>query len=97
MINKDVTHSQMWCYIKNPHIVLLDSSLEYKKAESQINIEIIREEDFTRILQIEEEYIQQFCEVIIHMKPNVVITKKGISDLAQLFLTWANNTAILWV
>uniref|UniRef100_A0A480VLG1 T-complex protein 1 subunit gamma n=1 Tax=Sus scrofa TaxID=9823 RepID=A0A480VLG1_PIG len=94
MINKDVTHPRMRRYIKNPRIVLLDSSLEYKKGESQTDIEITREEDFTRILQMEEEYIQQLCEDIIHLKPDVVITEKGISDLAQHYLMRANITAI---
>lgn len=46
---------------------------------TQTDIEITREEDFTRILQMEEEYIQQLCEDIIHLKPDVVITEKGIS------------------
>ncbi|XP_003475681.1 T-complex protein 1 subunit gamma [Cavia porcellus] len=94
MINKDVTHSRMRRYIKNPRIVLLDSSLEYKKGESQTDIEITREEDFARILQMEEEYIQQLCEDIIQLKPDVVITEKGISDLAQHYLLRANITAI---
>ncbi|XP_016072354.1 PREDICTED: T-complex protein 1 subunit gamma-like [Miniopterus natalensis] len=94
MINKDVSHPQMWRYIKNPYIMLLDSSLEYKKGESQVDTEIIREEDFTRILQMEEEYIPQLCEEIIHIKPDVVITEKGISDLAQHYLMRANITAI---
>ncbi|ELW63942.1 T-complex protein 1 subunit gamma [Tupaia chinensis] len=93
MINKDVTHPRMRRFIKNPRIVLLDSSLEYKKGESQTDIEITREEDFTRILQMEEEYIQQLCEDIIQLKPDVVITEKGISDLAQHYLMRANVTA----
>lgn len=38
MINKDVTHPRMRRYIKNPRIVLLDSSLEYKKGESQVRL-----------------------------------------------------------
>uniref|UniRef100_A0A8D2JMU3 T-complex protein 1 subunit gamma n=1 Tax=Sciurus vulgaris TaxID=55149 RepID=A0A8D2JMU3_SCIVU len=52
------------------------------------------EEDFTRILQMEEEYIQQLCEDIIQLKPDVVITEKCISDLAQHYLMQANITAI---
>lgn len=36
IINKDVTHSQMQCYIKNLCIVLLDSSLEYKKEKARM-------------------------------------------------------------
>lgn len=43
---------------------------------------------------MEEEYIQQLCEDIIHLKPDVVITEKGISDLAQHYLMRANITAI---
>lgn len=94
MVNKDVTHPKMKRMIKNPRIVLLDCSLEYKKGESQTEIEITREEDFSRILQLEEEYIQQICEDIIRLKPDVVITEKGISDLAQHYLVKANITAI---
>lgn len=45
----------------------------------QTNIEILREEDFTKILEIEEQYIQQICADIIKLKPDVVITEKGVS------------------
>lgn len=94
MLNKDVTHPKMRRYIENPRIVLLDCSLEYKKGESQTNIEILKESDFTRILQLEEEYIQKVCEEVIAVKPDVVFTEKGISDLAQHFLLKAGITAI---
>ncbi|KAI2655156.1 T-complex protein 1 subunit gamma [Labeo rohita] len=94
MVNKDVTHPRMRRLIKNPRIVLLDCSLEYKKGESQTDIEISREEDFARILQMEEEYIQQICEDIIRLKPDLIFTEKGISDLAQHYLMKANITAI---
>ncbi|XP_072917464.1 T-complex protein 1 subunit gamma [Hemitrygon akajei] len=94
MLNKDVTHSRMRRHIKNPRIVLLDCSLEYKKGESQTDIEITREEDFTRILQMEEEYIQQICEDIIRLKPDLLFTEKGISDLALHYLMKANISAI---
>lgn len=50
----------------------------------QTNVEIIKEGDYTRLLQIEEEYIEKMCKSIIEQgKPDVVITEKGISDLAQ--------------
>uniref|UniRef100_A0A8C7QDU3 T-complex protein 1 subunit gamma n=1 Tax=Oncorhynchus mykiss TaxID=8022 RepID=A0A8C7QDU3_ONCMY len=94
MVNKDVTHPRMRRMIKDPRIILLDCSLEYKKGESQTDIEITREEDFARILQMEEEYIQQTCEDIIRLKPDLIFTEKGISDLAQHYLMKANITAI---
>ncbi|WWC97149.1 T-complex protein 1 subunit gamma [Kwoniella sp. B9012] len=94
MINKDVTHPKMRRKIENPRIVLLDCPLEYKKGESQTNIEIQNEKDWNRILQIEEEQIKSMCERIIEFKPDLVFTEKGVSDLAQHYLLKANITAI---
>uniref|UniRef100_T1JFU3 T-complex protein 1 subunit gamma n=1 Tax=Strigamia maritima TaxID=126957 RepID=T1JFU3_STRMM len=94
MLNKDVTHPKMRRRIENPRILLLDCSLEYKKGESQTNIEMLKEEDFTKILQLEEDFVQKLCEDIIRVKPDLVFTEKGISDLAQHFLVKANITAI---
>ncbi|XP_047003488.1 T-complex protein 1 subunit gamma [Schistocerca americana] len=94
MVNKDVTHPKMRRYIKNPRIVLLDCGLEYKKGESQTSVEIMKETDFTRILQLEEEYVQKFCNDIISVKPDLIFTEKGISDLAQHYLLKAGISAI---
>lgn len=46
----------------------------------------MKEEDFTRILELEEEFVQKTCEDIIRVKPDVVFTEKGVSDLAQHYL-----------
>uniref|UniRef100_A0A1B6F2A8 T-complex protein 1 subunit gamma n=1 Tax=Cuerna arida TaxID=1464854 RepID=A0A1B6F2A8_9HEMI len=94
MINKDVTHPKMRRLIMNPRIVLLDCTLEYKKGESQTNVEIMNETDFTRILQLEEEYIEKVCADIIALKPDVVFTEKGVSDLAQHYFVKANISAV---
>lgn len=94
MINKDVTHPKMKRCIKNPRILLLDCTLEYKKGESQTNIEILKETDFTRILELEEEHVKKICDEVISAKPDVVITEKGISDLAQHYLVKAGISAI---
>ena len=61
MFNKDVTHAKMRRRIENPRILLLDCPLEYKKGESQTNVEIMNEEDFNALLRQEEEYIEQIC------------------------------------
>lgn len=74
--------------------MLLDCGLEYKKGESQTDVEISNETDFTRMLQIEEEFIQKMCDDIIRAKPDLVITEKGVSDLAQHYLAKANISVI---
>eukprot|EP00049_Salpingoeca_infusionum_P022339 m.6180 g.6180 ORF g.6180 m.6180 type:complete len:548 (+) comp5135_c0_seq1:249-1892(+) len=94
MLNKDVTLGSMRRKIENPRILLLDCNLEYKKGESKTDAEFTKEADFTRLLQLEEEYIKTICEDIIAVKPDVVITEKGISDLAQHYLQKHNVTAI---
>jgi len=94
MFNKDVTHPKMKRRIENPKILLLDCNLEYKKGESQTNIEIMKEDDFSKILEMEEAYIKKICEDIIKFSPDLVITEKGVSDLAQHFLSKAGISVI---
>lgn len=94
MLNKDITHPKMRRRIEKPRVVLLDCPLEYKKGESQTNIEISKEEDWNRILQIEEEQVKVMTDAIVAVKPDLVITEKGVSDLAQHFLVQNNITAL---
>ncbi|KAK9900727.1 T-complex protein 1 [Cystobasidium minutum MCA 4210] len=94
MLNKDITHPKMRRRIENPRIVLLDCPLEYKKGESQTNIEVSKETDWNRLLEIEEEQIKQMCDKILEFKPDLVITEKGVSDLAQHYFTRANVSAL---
>eukprot|EP00118_Oscarella_pearsei_P025018 m.307328 g.307328 ORF g.307328 m.307328 type:complete len:555 (+) comp42153_c0_seq1:147-1811(+) len=94
MLNKDITHPRMRRRIENPRIVLLDCTLEYKKGESQTNLEMSREEDFARILELEEQFIRDQCDRILAVKPDLVITEKGVSDLAQHFMVKKNVSVI---
>merc|ERR1719499_1715161 len=94
MFNKDVVHPKMKRRIENPRILLLDCNLEYKKGESQTNMEIMKEEDFSKALEMEEAYIKKICDDILKFKPDLVITEKGVSDLAQHFFNKAGITAV---
>ncbi|RPA88970.1 T-complex protein 1 [Choiromyces venosus 120613-1] len=94
MLNKDITHPKMRRRIENPRIILLDCPLEYKKGESQTTIEISKEEDWSKILEIEERQVKAMCDAILAFKPDLVITEKGVSDLAQHYLLKGNVTAL---
>jgi len=94
MINKDVVHPKMARKIKNPRILLLDCPLEYKKGESQTNVEMTKEQDFDKMLKMEEEYIEKMCQQIIKFKPTVVCTEKGVSDLAQHYFVKAGISCL---
>lgn len=94
MMNKDVTHPKMRRYIQNPRIMLLDCTLEYKKGESATSIELTDEKDWQRLLKEEEDFIRKICDQIIALKPDVVVTEKGVADLAQHFLAKANISVL---
>jgi len=94
MFNKDITHPRMRRMIKNPRVVLLDCPLEYKKGESQTNVEVTKEADWEKLLMQEEEEIKKVCDDIIKVKPDIVVTEKGVSDIAQHFLLKANISVI---
>ncbi|KAK0467797.1 chaperonin Cpn60/TCP-1 family [Desarmillaria tabescens] len=94
MLNKDITHPNMRRRIVNPRIILLDCPLEYKKGESQTNMEFSKAEDWEKAQAIEEEQIRLLCDKILEFKPDLVITEKGVSDIAQHFFMKHNVSAI---
>ena len=94
MINKDVVHGKMRRKIEKPRILLLDCTLEYKKGESQTQIEISDEKAWEALLEEEENAIKEMCADIIAVKPDLVVTEKGVSDLAQHYLQKANISVL---
>ncbi|EZG43611.1 putative chaperonin containing T-complex 1 gamma subunit, tcpg protein [Gregarina niphandrodes] len=93
-IEKDVTHARMKRRIQDPKIVLLDCPLEYKKGESMTNVEITQEEEFEKLLLQEEEEVRKMCDCIAATGCNLVITEKGVSDLAAHFLMKQNISVV---
>jgi T-complex protein 1 subunit gamma len=94
MFNKDVCHPGMRREIRNPRVVLLDCPLEYKKGESMTNMEFTKEEDFKKALAMEEIEVKRMCDAILKVKPDVVITEKGVCDLALHELLKHGNCSV---
>jgi len=82
MVNKYPLHHDMARRVENPRVLLMDCPMEYKKGESQTDVELTKEEDYRKMLDMEQDYIKQMCDNIIAVKPDIVITEKGCSDLA---------------
>jgi T-complex protein 1 subunit gamma len=95
MFAKDVVApARMRRRIERPRVVLLDCPMEYKKGENATNVEITNEKDFTELLKIEEQWIEEQCAHVLRVRPDVVITEKGLSDLAAYHLAKAGVSAI---
>lgn len=58
-------------------------------------MEFTKEEDFKRALEMEEEEVKKMCEEILRVKPDIVITEKGVSDIAQHFLLKGGNCTVI--
>lgn len=94
MLAKDVTAANMRRRIVKPRVLLVDCPLEYRKAESATNVELTKEADFRALLAAEEEYVTRIVGDLLAHKPDLLITEKGVSDLALHLLAKANVSVI---
>lgn len=94
MFEKDILHPSMKRRIENPRIILLDCNLEYKKPETGMTMEAKDEKAFETMLNLENATIERMVANIAKFKPDLVITEKGISDMAQHYMLKHNITAL---
>ena len=59
-----------------------------------MSIDVTKEEHWAEVLKHEEDYIIKMCDEILKFKPDLVITEKGLSDLAQHIFVKHNVTAL---
>ena len=57
-------------------------------------VDITEAEDWEKTMKLEEENVKKMVMDIIKMKPDLVITEKGISDEAQHFFVQHGITAL---
>jgi T-complex protein 1 subunit gamma len=94
VLNKDVIDGGMRRRIENPRVIILDCGLEFKKGESQLTIEAKSDKDFEEVMRQEELAVKKMIEDILKFRPDLVISEKGISDLAQHYLKKAGVSAL---
>jgi archaeal chaperonin len=86
VIDKEIVHTGMPRSINDAKIALLDLALEVKEPESDAKIEISTPEELQAFIDTEEKQLRGMVDLIKKAGANVVITQKGIDDLAQHFL-----------
>ena len=94
LIDKEIAHPGMPKYIKSAKIALLDVALEIEKTETDAKIEITSPEQMQAFLRQEEQMLKDMVEKIKNSKANIIITQKGIDDVAQHFLAKAGIIAV---
>ncbi len=86
VIDKEKVHPRMPVIVKNAKIALLDSGLEIKKTEIDAKVQITDPSKIQAFLDQEEETLRSMVQKIKSAGANVVLSQKGIDDLAQHFL-----------
>ncbi len=86
LIDKEVAHPGMPKIVNNAKIALLDVALEIEKTEVDARIEITSPEQMQAFLAQEEKMLKEMVDKIAKSGANVLITQKGIDDVAQHFL-----------
>jgi len=94
VLNKDVIDGGMRRRIENPRVIILDCGLEFKKGESQLTVEAKTDKDLEEVMRQEELAVKKMVDDILKHKPDLVISEKGISDLAQHYFKKAGVSAL---
>ena len=89
LLDKERVHSGMPRTVKNAKIALLDVALEIKSTETDAKIQVTDPAQLQAFIDHEEKVIRDMVDRVIKSGANVVITQKGIDDLAQHFLAKA--------
>lgn len=94
ILDKEKVHPNMPKVVKNAKIALLDVALEIKKPEFDTNLQISDPSMIQKFLGQEEDVLKEMVDKIKATGANVVITQKGIDDMAQHYLAKAGIYAV---
>ena len=86
VIDKEVVHPDMPKRVENAKIAVLDTPLEIEKPEIDMEISITTPDMIRKLLEKQEKILEEKIEKIAATGANVVITQKGIDEVAQHFL-----------
>ncbi len=94
VLDKEVVHSGMPKHVENARIALVDTAFEVKKTEFDAKLNIESPEQMEAFLKEEEKMLRDMVGKITGKGANMLISQKGIDDLAQHFLARKGVLAI---
>jgi archaeal chaperonin len=94
ILDKERVHTGMPAVVKNAKIALVNAALEIKKTEVDAKIEITAPNQLSAFLEQEEKTLKDMVEKVKKSGATVLITQKGIDDLAQHYLSKAGIYAV---
>lgn len=86
VIDKEVVHSGMPKTMSSAKIALLDCALEVKETETNAEIRITSPEQLKGFVDQEAAMLKDMVNKVVASGCNVVLSQKGIDDMAQYYL-----------
>ena len=94
VLDKEVVHRDMPKRVKDAKIALLNLSLEVKKPEIDVEIQISSPEELRQFIDHETQMLREKVEKIASTGASVVFCQKGIDEVAQHFLAQKGIMAV---
>jgi len=95
ILDKEIVHSNMPKSVTEAQIALVDVALEVKKTEVSAQIRINDPSQISSFLDKETSMLKNMVEKIKKTKATVLISQKGIDDMAQYFLAKEGIMAVV--
>jgi len=86
VLDKEVVHPGMPKRVTNAKIAILDAPLEIEKPEWTTKISVTSPDQIKAFLDQEAQILKSYVDHLASIGANVVITQKGIDEVAQHFL-----------
>jgi len=86
VLDKEVVHPGMPKRVTNAKIAVLDAPLEIEKPEWTTKISVTSPDQIKAFLDQEAQILKSYVDHLASIGANVVITQKGIDEVAQHFL-----------
>jgi thermosome len=86
IVDKERVHPGMPVFVNKAKIALLNAALEIKKPEFDTSIRIEDPESIMKFKKQEESILKDMVEKVKVTGANVILTQKGIDDLAMAYL-----------
>ena len=87
ILEKEKAHPDMPREIKKAKIALIDTEIKIKKTEAKASIGIKSPQQLQSFLDEEERQIKKMVEFVVNSGANVLLSQKGIDDLAKHYLS----------
>lgn len=87
VLDKEVVHPAMPKIVKEAKIALVDAALEVKETETDAQIRITSPEQMQAFVEQEQKMLKQMVDKVVASGANVLLSQKGIDDIAQHYLS----------